>query len=783
MCKKTITILLSIVILFLFGVVSGSTEASSEQVAVWMSNVSGDDTGMNLALTSQQGAVFAPDSSSAPYTIYVDETITDQTIDGFGASLTDASAWLMYQHLRGDLDMEEEYDELMTQLFDKTYGIGLSFLRQPMGSCDYARTWYSYDDMGGTLTDPGLTYFSIAHDLDYIIPCLQDALDVNPGRVKIMASPWSPPGWMKNNNNLSGGGDATFNTQYYSAYANYFVKFIQAYEAEGVPIWAVTPQNEPGYATANYPSMRMSSDIQTDFIGDYLGPAFDTNGINSKIMCYDHNWNEPGSNYIRDIYGDAVAEDYIVGSGWHWYGGDYTAAYDIHYEYPDKGMWMTEGSSGDWYPCYQWRQGFINEMECLLNYVRVGCQSIVFWNMALDQNRAPHLLDNNCRGLVMINSNTGDIVYNTDYYAMGHFSKFVDPGAVRIYSSEFSKDLDTAAFKNPDGSKVLVAFNVAATSKVMKVKWGSQSFSYVIPGETAVTFRWSGAQSGATVKDARLQLEANSYDGRDGYVRPALCEDDAIQNGSSDGECLGYIANGDYTLYSDMDFGSGVDTFTARVAANSNGAIQLRLDSPTGTVIGTMNVEAGGGYQSWTTQQCSISNASGVHDLYLVYSTSGYNLHWFSFSIETPGINNLVANPGFETDGTETQTPSGWGEWQNTSASYVEDLGPHSGGYNLAHWNMSSYEVATYQDFSGLDNGLYTLKAWARSSGGQIAAYMSAKNYGGSELTVAIPTGNEYTQITIPNISVSNGQCSITFYSNAHAEEWINVDEVEFYKQ
>jgi glucosylceramidase len=763
------------------------------EVEVWMSNVKQDDSGMDFKLSPMDSASFSDDDVVNPYTLYVDEAITDQTMDGFGASLTDSSSWLMYEHLRGDLNKDVEYNDLMEKLFDKELGIGLSFLRHPMSSTDYALTWYSYDDMDGNLTDPDLDNFSINHDLTYIIPCLIDAIQKGNGRIKIMASPWSPPGWMKNNdNNLSGTGDATLNPLFYESFANYFVKFIQAYEQQGIPMYAITLQNEPGYATPNYPSMKMEPDVQADIIANYLSPRLSENNISSLIQCYDHNWDQPGSWYVKGVYSNTNAYAALSGSAWHWYGNDYTEAYDIHYGYPEKGMWMTEGStSGDWHPCFQWREGFINEMECLINFTRIGCKSIVFWNIALDQNRGPNLIDDDCRGLVMINSNTGEVVYNTDYYSMGHFSKFIDPGAVRIYTSEFSKDLDAVAFKNPDNTKVLVAFNVSPIDKTIKVRWGNKSFIYSIPGETAVTFRWDGEQEDTTIKNAGLRLDANCYSDRYGTVRPALCNDNDVHNGSADGECIGYISSGDYTVYTNMDFGEGMNEFVARVAAESSGFISIFLDSPTGQRIGVLSVPPTGGYQEWQTLRCNIGNITGVHDICLVFGTSAsYNIHWFYFENSDnpppePG-NNLVINPSFELDEQETEDPTGWDKWHDGFASYVEDKNPHSGFYNLAHWNENAYEVATYQDLEGIDNGLYTLKAWVRSSGGQYDAYMSVKNYGDIELKAGIPTtgmDNDYVQISINDIPVTTGECSITFYSNANSENWINVDDVEFYQQ
>lgn len=448
------------------------------KVNAWMSNVNDSDSGMNLTLSRQEDAEFSEHFRESDYIINIDETKCRQTIDGFGASMTDASAWLMYLHLRKELKRPDAYRELILKIFNKENGIGLSMLRQPIGASDYSLKWYTYVDK----INPEMEHFSIDYDLQYIIPCLKDALQTDNNRIKIIASPWSPPEWMKLN--------GEFNPEYYEALAKYFVNYILAYQQQSISIWAVTPQNEPGYTTTDYPTMKMNAKVQAEFIGGYLGPAFEKNKLGCRIICYDHNWNDPGPEYIKEIYSNRQAYRYTAGCAWHWYSKDYTVAGEIRDQYPDKGMWLTEGSSGEWDPCRQWRDGFANQMVSQINYLRLGCKSIIFWNIALDENRGPNLIDNACRGLVMVNSKSGDITYNTDYYAMGHFSKFVDPAAICISSNEYSREIKTVAFQNTDGSKVLVVYNITKEMKNLQIKWHNKAFEYHIPGETAATFKW-----------------------------------------------------------------------------------------------------------------------------------------------------------------------------------------------------------------------------------------------------------------------------------------------------
>ena len=218
------------------------------------------------------------------HTVVIDEEQTFQEMDGFGASFTDSAAYLIHRVLD-----TRQRSELMTRLFDPSEGIGLSVLRQPMGASDYARDFYSYNDMPEGETDVELEQFSIAHDEEDIIPLLQEALRLNPD-VKLMGSPWSPPGWMKTSGSMIGG---ELKPEYYSVYANYFVRYIQGYEANGLPIYAITPQNEALYSPGHYPGMLMLPEAQSDFIKNHLKPQFVKNGIDTKILCYDHNWDKP----------------------------------------------------------------------------------------------------------------------------------------------------------------------------------------------------------------------------------------------------------------------------------------------------------------------------------------------------------------------------------------------------------------------------------------------------------------------------------------------------------
>ncbi|GAE09335.1 putative glycosyl hydrolase [Paenibacillus sp. JCM 10914] len=262
----------------------------------------------DLFVKKSQGQLSPVSEGSKLHAVTIDEQQTYQEMDGFGASFTDSAAYLINQVLE-----PEQRAELMNQLFDANDGIGLSVLRQPMGASDYARDFYSYNDLPEGQTDEQLESFSIAHDEADIIPLLQEAVRLN-SDVLLMGSPWSPPGWMKTSGSMIGG---ELKPEYYSVYANYFVRYIQGYAAHGLPMYAVTPQNEALYSPGHYPGMIMLPEVQGEFIRDHLKPQFVKHGINTKILCYDHNWDKP--DYPLTVLDQA--DDAVDGVAWHWYGG------------------------------------------------------------------------------------------------------------------------------------------------------------------------------------------------------------------------------------------------------------------------------------------------------------------------------------------------------------------------------------------------------------------------------------------------------------------------------
>ncbi len=344
---------------------------------------------------------------------------------GFGVSFTDSSAWLVAN--------SPQRNAIMTRLFDPNQGIGLDFLRQPIGASDFSRSLFSYDDMPAGQTDPTLANFSIAHDNAYILPILQQALSINPATT-IMATPWSPPGWMKTSGSMIGG---TLSSGDYQVFADYLTKFIQAYQAAGVPISLITAQNEPEYSPSNYPGSTFTASQEASFIANNLYPDLHKAGLGTKILAYDHNWND--TTFPETILGDPSAGPDVAGVAWHCYAGDPSAQSTVHNAYPGKDTYFTECSgSQSANPANTFSDSLDWQTENLIiGATRNWAKSVVTWNAALDPSGGPSMNCTTCTAAVTVNNSAGTASYNAEYYSLGQASKFVKPGAVRIDSNTF----------------------------------------------------------------------------------------------------------------------------------------------------------------------------------------------------------------------------------------------------------------------------------------------------------------------------------------------------------
>jgi glucosylceramidase len=418
-------------------------------------------------------------SSTAPVAgtpvIEVDDKQTFQTIDGFGYCLTGGSAELLHRMT------PEARKAILRELF-ATDGnnIGVSYLRLSIGASDLDGTVFSYDDLPEGQTDPTLARFSLAPDKQHLLPVLKEILAINPD-IKILGSPWSPPTWMKTNGNSKGG---SLKPEFYPAYAQYFVKYVQGMKAEGVRIDAITVQNEPLHP-GNNPSLLMLAEQQAEFVKKHLGPAFQTAKLDTKIIVYDHNADRP--DYPLTILNDPEAKKYVDGSAFHLYAGPIEALSQVHDAHPDRNVYFTEqwvGSKTSFTENFPW-----HVRTLLIGATRNWARTVLEWNLAADPQQNPHTPGGctECRGALTIDGST--ITREDAYYIIAHASKFVRPGSVRIASTA-SDTLPNVAFKAPNGQKVVLVQNNSGQAQSFSLRYQGKLLSSVLQPGAAGTYVW-----------------------------------------------------------------------------------------------------------------------------------------------------------------------------------------------------------------------------------------------------------------------------------------------------
>ncbi len=442
-----------------------TSTATTETVVPWVTDPD------HSVLFQQAGSLLHYNAPTSTSVIDIDDKQTFQTMDGFGYTLTGGSAML----LQG-MDAASRAS-LLNELFawDKN-NIGVSYLRVSIGSSDLDDHVFSYDDLAAGLTDSTLSKFSISTDEKYLIPVLKQILAINPA-IKILGSPWSPPAWMKSNNSTMAG---SLLAAYYSSYANYFVKYIQAMKAEGITIDAITIQNEP-LNPNNNPSMVMQPTEEGSFIKTALGPAFAAAGIQTKIFLYDHNCDRP--DYPTTILDDTAAAKYVDGSAFHLYAGSINALTSVHNAHPDKNLYFTEqwvGAPGNLKGDMDWHIANV-VIGSALNWSRVALE----WNLASDPTYSIHTPGGctQCLGAVTISGSNFN--YNPAWYTIAHAAKFIRPGSVRIASPVIS-GLVNAAFKTPSGSIILLVENTGTATADFNIRFATKAFAASLnPGAVA----------------------------------------------------------------------------------------------------------------------------------------------------------------------------------------------------------------------------------------------------------------------------------------------------------
>ena len=385
--------------------------------------------------------------------IFVDPNKTFQTFFGIGAALTDASAETYFKMPK------EKQQEILKAYFDKKEGIGYTVARTNINSCDFSSSSYTYVSDN----DKALKTFDIAPDKKYKIPFIKAAMAAAGGKLNLFASPWSPPSWMKDNNDVLHGGH--LKKDYYNSWANYYTKFIKAYEKDGIPVWGISIQNEP-MAKQIWESCIYTAEEERDFLKNYLGPTMQKNGLgDKKIIIWDHN-RDLIYQRASTLLEDPAAAKYVWGVGFHWYedwsGGTpmYENVKRVHEAYPDKNILFTEGC-GEKFTTARLTDWLLGERygRSMINDFNNGMAGFTDWNILLDETGGPNHVGNFCFAPVHADTKTGQLIYTNAYYYIGHFSKFIKPGAKRIISAASRSQLLTTAFLNPDGKAVVVVMN------------------------------------------------------------------------------------------------------------------------------------------------------------------------------------------------------------------------------------------------------------------------------------------------------------------------------------
>jgi glucosylceramidase len=456
---------------FLWFLYAFTCVAQQQNVQLWLTTAD-----RSALLSLQRTSLSFSTSNPAALTIDVNDMAEYQRMEGFGVAVTGGSAQLL---MRMD---GAQRTALLQELFGtKPEDVKISYIRVSIGSSDMNDHAYTYDDLPPGETDANLAKFSMAMDRADVIPVLKQILSINP-QIKILASPWSAPAWMKTNDKLKGG---HLKPEYYEAYANYLVKYVEAMKDEGVMLDTITVENEP-LNPKNTPSMVVFAPEEGKFIGKHLGPAFQKKHIATKILLYDHNPDVPS--YPLSILADPEASKYVDGTAFHLYGGDASTFAMVHDKYPNKNLYMTEQDMS------QGSEGPLAIAEAVrrvpIDSARNWSLNVLSWNLAADPHLGPHTNDGGCTtcvGAITLDGNS--VTRNLAYFVIAHFSKFTTPGSVRIASTE-AEQLATAAFLNPNHKIVLVVSNTANFEKTFSVKYHGASFTTTLPPESVGTYLW-----------------------------------------------------------------------------------------------------------------------------------------------------------------------------------------------------------------------------------------------------------------------------------------------------
>ena len=420
-----------------------------------------------------------PDGIPALPQLIVNRTRRFQTLEGFGAAFTEAAAvtWTALP--------KEQADALLRDYFDADEGHGYRLCRVHMNSCDFALGNYAHADVAGDIL---LTHFNINRDRQALLPFVKAAIQVAKEPIQLLVSPWSPPAWMKSNGQMNRGG--TLLPQYAAAWAQCYVRFVQAYEAEGVPVWGISVQNEP-LANQPWDSCIYTAEAERDFVRDHLGPALAKAGLGHiKLVIWDHN-RDMMVERASVVYSDPEASKYVWGCGFHWYVEDHFDHVQlVHDAWPDKALLFTEGCQeggphhGSWDTGERYAHSIINDLN------RWTC-GWIDWNLLLDETGGPNHVGNLCSAPILAERSSGTLQHQSSYYYLGHFSRFIKPGAKRVLCASSKEALECTAFTNPDGSTVVVVMNRGLVEMPFELRIDGMHCMTELPARSIATY-WVG---------------------------------------------------------------------------------------------------------------------------------------------------------------------------------------------------------------------------------------------------------------------------------------------------